>query len=166
MDSVTAEKFGSLAVVSNKKCLKLCITLLILNVAFIWGNSLLPAEYSRAFSGFVRNVLAMFLPVSGSGDGAEGHHILRKLAHFTEFACLGLLLTCLVHMYFSRWQCWALPVLSGVLVAAVDETIQFFIPGRGSRISDVGIDALGVILGIVLINVYTSIKQQIWRKIK
>ena len=153
--------------VSNQRFLKACITLLILNVVFIWGNSLLPAEYSRALSGFVGNILAFFLPASGPGEGGEGHHILRKLAHFTEFACLGLLLSWLMHMlYTPRWERVALPLLTGILVAAVDETLQFLAPERGPRISDVGIDTLGVLLGIVLINVYTSIKQKFWRKIK
>lgn len=153
--------------VSNRRFLKACVVLLILNVAFIWGNSLLPAEYSRALSGFVGNILALFLPASGPGEGGEGHHILRKLAHFTEFACLGLLLSWLVYMlYKPRWECVALPLLTGILVAAVDETIQCFVPERGPRISDVGIDTLGVLLGIVLINVFISIKQKFWRKIK
>lgn len=152
---------------SNKRFLKACIVLLILNVAFIWGNSLLPAEYSRVLSGFVKNVLAVFLPASGSEEGGEGHHLVRKLAHFTEFACLGLLLSWLMYMlYKPRWECVALPLLTGILVAAVDETIQFFVPERGPRISDVGIDTLGVLLGIVLINVFISIKQKFWRKIK
>ena len=153
--------------VSNKRFLRTCVVLLILNVAFIWGNSLLPAEYSRALSGFVGDILALFLPASGPGEGGEGQHILRKLAHFTEFACLGLLLSWLMYMlYKPRWECVALPLLTGILVAAVDETIQFFIPERGPRISDVGIDTLGVLLGIVLINVFISIKQKFWRKIE
>ena len=145
----------------------LCVILLVCNLAFIWGNSLLPAESSAVLSGFVQRILAVFLPASGSGEGGESQHILRKLAHFTEFASLGFLLTCLVQMLYNRsWEGWILPLLTGLLVAGVDETIQFFVPGRGSRISDVGIDTLGVILGIVLIYLYTSIKHKIWRKIK
>ncbi len=153
--------------VSNKRFLRTCVVLLILNVAFIWGNSLLPAEYSSTLSGFVGDILALFLPASGPSEGGEGQHILRKLAHFTEFACLGLLLSCLVYMlYKTRWECVALPLLTGILVASVDETIQCFVPERGPRISDVGIDTLGVLLGIVLINLFISIKQKFWRKIK
>ena len=153
--------------VKSRKRLTLCITLLILNLAFIWGNSLLPAQVSRAFSGFVRNILAAILPAGGSDQVGDGHGLLRKLAHFTEFACLGLLLSWLVRMLRSKqWEHILLPLLIGALVAAVDETIQLFVPGRGPGILDVGIDTLGVTLGIVLINLYLSIKQKFWRKIK
>ena len=67
--------------------IRLCVILLVLNVAFIWGNSLMTAEVSRAISSFVKTVLSFLL--SGGGEqGQEGDHLLRKLAHFTEFACL------------------------------------------------------------------------------
>ena len=153
--------------VKSRKRLAVCMTLLALNLAFIWGNSLLPAEYSRALSGFVKNILAFIFPATGPDAGGEGHHILRKLAHFTEFACLGCLLSWLVHMLRSKpWEHILLPLLTGAAVAAVDETIQIFVPERGPGLLDVGIDTLGVTLGIVLINLYLSIKQTFWRKIK
>ena len=152
--------------VKSKKRIRLCVLLLVLNVAFIWGNSLLPGEVSGAISHFVKNILAAVFPNMGPDEGGEGHHLVRKLAHFTEFACLGALVSCLVRMvYTGKWECVALPLLSGILVAAVDETIQFFVPDRGPSIIDVGIDALGVSLGIVLIILSIRIKQSFRRKI-
>ena len=68
---------------TNKK-LRICTVLLILNIAFIWGNSLLPGEVSGAFSGWVWNLLATFFP-DRPEDPDAGHGLLRKLAHFTEF---------------------------------------------------------------------------------
>lgn len=144
--------------------LRLCISLLCLNLAFIWGNSLLPAELSGAFSHWVRDILSGILGLAPESSTEEGHHILRKLAHFTEFACLGLCLHWLVAMLRKRpWHQPVLPLLSGFLAACVDETIQCFVPGRGPGMKDVAIDTLGVLTGILLIN---CIKTKFWRKMK
>ena len=153
--------------VKTKTRLTLCLVLLSLNIAFIWGNSLLTADLSRAFSRWVGRIIAIFVSSVGTEEGAGGHHLLRKLAHFTEFTCLGICLSWLIRMMRSgKWEQYCLPLIGGVLVACVDETIQMFVPGRGPGIKDVGIDSLGVILGIVLISLYTSIKTKNWRKIQ
>ena len=153
--------------VKTKTRLTLCLILLSLNIGFIWGNSLLSAELSRAFSGWVGKVLALFVSSGGTEEVEGGQHLLRKLAHFMEFTCLGICLSWLIRMMLSgKWEQYYLPLMGGVLVACVDETIQIFVPGRGPGIKDVGIDTLGVILGIVLISLYTCIKTKIWRKIQ
>ena len=67
----------------NRKRMAVCITLLCVNLCFIWGNSLLPGEISGAISGWLRELLLGAAP-----EGPDvGHGLLRKLAHFTEFAC-------------------------------------------------------------------------------
>lgn len=132
--------------------------LLALNILFIWGNSLMPGAVSGAISGWVRDVLAGIFP-GGSQDPDAGHGLLRKLAHFTEFACLGILLTWLYGML--RKPVW-LAILCGFLVASADETIQCFVPDRGPSIWDVMIDASGVLLGVVLLLVGHKIFS--WRK--
>lgn len=142
----------------------LCITLLCLNVAFIWGNSLLPGEVSGAISQWVRDVLASIFGLPEQPGADEGHGLLRKLAHFTEFACLGMCLSWLVRMLREKKpEHYLYPLLGGFLVACADETIQAFVPGRGPGIKDVAIDTLGVCLGIVLIAI---IVKKFWRKTK
>ena len=131
---------------TNRK-LRLCIVLLVVNVAFIWGNSLLPGSVSGAISGWIRDVLAAIFP-GGFDEPDSGHGLLRKLAHFSEFACLGGLL---VWLFAMVQKTRALALLCGVLVASVDETIQRFVPGRGPSIRDVLIDTSGVIVGIGLL---------------
>ncbi len=138
--------------------LRTCAVLLVLNVLFIWGNSLMPGEISGAISGWVKDVLTkllFFLP-----EGSEsGHGLLRKLAHFTEFACLGALFAWLYAML--KKQVW-LAFFSGVAVAALDETIQRFVPDRGPSVFDVLIDASGVLLGmgILLLCMYGYTKKK------
>ena len=133
----------------------LCLALLIANLAFIWGNSMLPAHISAAISGFVRDVLSKLLGGAGDGgaDGVMGEGVLRKIAHFIEFTCLGCLLGWLFSMLRKHWL---VSLLCGVLVASVDELIQCFVPGRGPGILDVLLDSVGVACGIaVLLAGYT-----------
>ena len=72
---------------ASAKKLRLCVALLILNVAVIWGSSLLPGSVSGAVSGWVHQLLARLFGYSP--EAQAGHGLLRKLAHVTEFACLG-----------------------------------------------------------------------------
>ena len=124
----------------------ICKILIILNLCFIWGNSLLPGEASAAFSDWVKNLLAGILPVNGMDQSVGG--LLRKLAHFTEFATLGFLLSMLFRLK-QRKTWYALPL--GVMTACMDETIQMFVPDRGPGILDVGIDTCGVLTGMFLL---------------
>ena len=131
---------------------RICTALLICNLVFIWGNSLLPGEISGALSNWLKDILSAFM--GGSGEGGGGG-LLRKLAHFTEFACLGMCLTWRMGM-LQKNPGYAL--LFGAGAACVDETIQRFVPDRGPSIFDVGIDTCGVITGmtVLLIGHYLS----------
>ncbi|MBQ6851803.1 MAG: VanZ family protein [Oscillospiraceae bacterium] len=125
--------------------LRLCVTLLTLNLMFIWGNSLLPAELSGAISQWVKDVIVTLFPgLSGAGDG---HGLLRKIAHFTEFTSLGICLCWLICLLDK--QLW-FSLISGFLAACVDETIQRFVPGRGPSFRDVILDTAGVAFGLIL----------------
>lgn len=143
--------------------LRLCVALICVNLAFIWGNSLLPGHISGAISELVKDgltqLLSWFSPQSrphGPGGG-----LLRKLAHLTEFACLGMLLRWLAGMLRQKkWEQLLYPLAGGMLAAGIDETIQCFVPNRGPAIKDVGIDTLGVLLGIVIISLIQSFKNK------
>lgn len=127
----------------------LCLVLLLLNLAFIWGNSALPADASGAFSEWVRSLLSAILPPAGEPTGG---HLIRKLAHFSEFACLGLLFAWFHGMLGQKISRTAVRALvCGFLCACVDETIQVFCPGRGPSPVDVMIDTAGVATGIILL---------------
>lgn len=122
--------------------------LIVLNLAFIWGNSLLPGQESGEISsGLLQWLKDMFPVLMGMGE-----FLLRKLGHFSEFAMLGLLLCA-----FFR-ECGqtgihriTMPLLCGTLAAMCDETIQTFVPDRGPSVIDVWIDTSGVMTGILLL---------------
>ena len=128
------------------KRLRLCTALLICNLIFIWGNSLLPGEISGAFSDWVKSILAKLF--SMGLEPHTGRGLLRKLAHFSEFTALGM---CLAWLHGMLQKGKLRPFYWGVLAASVDETIQRFVPDRGPSVKDVCIDAAGVLTGIILL---------------
>ena len=131
--------------------LRVCIALLVCNLIFIWGNSLLPGEISGAFSDWVKDLLAPLFGWDEGGGGGGG--LLRKFAHFTEFATLGVCLRWLLGMLDTkRIRQLLVPLAGAFLVACVDETIQMFVPDRGPGIKDVAIDTAGAVLGIVILS--------------
>ncbi len=147
--------------IKTRKRLTACVVLIVLNIAFIWGNSLMSQEMSSAFSQLVGRIISLFFPDSQVHGGGENHGLLRKLAHFTEFCSLGFLLSWLVAMLRQKkWEQLVLPLLCGATVAAIDESLQMLIPGRGPAIRDVGIDTLGVTVGILLLTFLFWIKHR------
>ena len=126
----------------------LCTALLACNLLFIWGNSLLPASISGGLSQWLRDLLGMAAgEMAGQSDG-----VLRKIAHFAEFCSLGILLSWLFAMLKERKQAVILPAAAyGCLAACVDEMLQHLSPGRAPRLTDVGIDTVGVLAGISLL---------------
>lgn len=126
--------------------MKKLLTLLIgLNLALIWGNSLLPGASSDSLSGGVLAVLGRFLPFLLT---EAGHTLLRKAAHFSEFALLGLLYS--GRHRLSKGETPPHLMLFGLTVACIDETIQIFTPGRASSLIDVWIDTSGFALGLAV----------------
>ena len=135
----------------TKKRMTLCICLLIVCLAFIWGNSLTNGEDSGNLSGGIMEWINTFLRLDASGADTL-HHLIRKGAHFTEFACLGLLLTWLFGMMGEKkGHLFCMPLLFGMMAACADETIQVFTPDRGPSPIDIWIDTCGVAAGIMIL---------------
>lgn len=114
-------------------------------VGIIFYNSSLPLRQSSQLSGWVTaltQLLAQHLDIRLTGD--VEHHI-RKLAHFCEFALLGLLLC---HSFsalgVSNRIATGYILFLALFAAVLDEYIQSFSPGRGSRVKDVLLDFSGV----------------------
>ena len=145
-----------------KKRKALCCALIALNLALIWGNSTLPGGVSMELSDGFLALLSQGLPALA----VIGSILIRKLAHFSEFACLGLLLGWLFHGEAERgFRGFAAPALVGTLAACVDETIQRYVPGRESSLIDVWIDIGGVCTGILLLHLgYCCIRRRKERK--
>jgi VanZ family protein len=83
------------------------------------------------------------IPSLSSGLGVWDT-VLRKCAHTGEYAVLGALLFRALGAAFPA-------LLVGVAYAATDELHQHFVRGRHASAVDVGIDAVGLGLGILLL---------------
>lgn len=137
--------------IRTRKRMILCAVLLIALLAFIWGNSLISGTDSGAMSGRVMEWINGLLQLDESG--AEKLHLaIRKMAHFTEFTCLGLLLTWQFGMMGEKkGHLFCMPLFCGMLAACVDETIQLLVPDRGPSLTDVWIDTAGAAAGILIL---------------
>ncbi len=137
--------------IRTKKRMILCAALLLGLLAFIWGNSLQTGEESGGMSRRILEWIQSLLSLEES-SGEALHHAIRKMAHFTEFACLGLLSTWWFGMMGQKkGNLVCMPLLFGILTACVDETIQRFVPDRGPSLMDVCLDTFGVAAGIGLL---------------
>lgn len=134
----------------NKKRRYALITILIM--LFIFIQSALPGDLSGRESGMIAAFLAQ---IFGKGL-AEFSLFIRKGAHFTEYALLGISM----FLYVREWLKerretesmirYAAVWLAGTFYAATDEFHQLFVPGRSGQVSDVLIDSAGVLAGILL----------------
>ncbi len=79
-------------------------------------------------------------------------HPLRKLAHFTEYACMGALVYLLWSLWLRRslWL-YLLPAAWVFISAGLDEFHQSFVPGRCGSFADVCLDTLGGVVGTALV---------------
>lgn len=146
----------------TKLRLVLCCLYLAAVLGFIWGNSLMPGKESGELSGWVCSLVNTVLALLRI-DTELGVHLLRKAAHFTEFAALGVGFGWLFGMIFRhrsrskpqwyRFGRYYLPLLCGAGAACVDECIQIISPDRCCSIWDMALDTYGVIIGIALVTV-------------
>ena len=85
-------------------------------------------------------------------------HIVRKCAHFTEYAMLGLLMRLCLESWVGRRK-WLIPVswLGGTLYAVTDELHQLQIDGRSGQWTDVLLDSAGVLTGVLIISLVLAL---------
>lgn len=128
------EKSGSLSQMISEKCVE-------------FFNNLSGGHWTEDF---MRNLTVYF------------EHPLRKLAHFSEYACMGILL----YILWSQWieksrRLYVLIVLWIFCSAAADEFHQLFVPGRYGSFADVLLDTCGGAFGMLLCVGTTKIRERI-----
>ena len=87
--------------------------------------------------------------------------IIRKVAHCSIYGLLGILLMCCM-ITFSISKRKQLLISLGLifLYACSDEIHQRFVPGRSGEFTDVGIDTLGALIGIIFVLLIVLIVQK------
>jgi len=144
----------------SRSAMVLCIVfaaMSLLWLCFIFSNSLKSADVSSQDSGRLLLFMQKIFP-------SMSDHVLRKLAHFAEFAVLGVLaaLTAAFWLKLQRLRSSdnapvklfpAVLILAafGVLCPVIDELLQLFSPGRSTEFLDMLIDFGGFALGALVV---------------
>lgn len=148
------------------KIIPIIIVLAWMGVIFYFshqnGNS-----SSKMSNGVTRWVVNTFIPNFSSLTKTEQTEVLkntsfiiRKLAHYGEYAILGFFLFSAVYVFTDKEKI-LFPVASllGILYAISDEFHQSFISGRAPSAKDVVIDSVGVLTAIFILGIFLSIKK-------
>ncbi len=126
------------------------VTLLI--TLFIWSNSLKDSKRSTSASD---TVIDLIQPVLDSicKDAKQQSFFVRKLAHVSEFAALGIAVAFL-HRKYTQYTLhksfYGFAVFYGLAAAVTDEFIQSF-SDRSDSVRDVLIDFSGYLIGALLV---------------
>lgn len=130
--------------------------LLVLLYIMIFQFSAQNGETSGNLSqGVTKSVITFLLGVSGgqlsqpSMDSlcASCEAIIRKAAHFSEYAVMGILTFGILNCYLRRKKAYFFSSIWVLISAILDEWHQYYIPGRWASAFDVMIDTSGGMIG-------------------
>ena len=159
MEDIFLHRRGSSDGNFPRRILVTCAAALLLSMLYytIFHFSAQDAEQSGSLSLKVSYKGAEIVNCIWGGRGGDSleelalflEHPVRKMAHFSEYACMGALL----FLLWSQWirQGWVLRILVTVWVllsAAADEFHQYFVPGRYASVADVLLDTCGGVCGM------------------
>lgn len=139
--------------VKLKKSSIVFIVLAALTALFFIKNSLASGETSNSQSGFFVSFVANnLLNASDPNTLSVITLIIRKLAHFTEFALFfgffnSFMISC--DVYKNRVY-YFLTFFLILLLPLIDETVQYLSPGRTPLVYDIWVDAAGGIFGVII----------------
>lgn len=126
------------------------LALMCIAIVCIWGNSLVPGEGSGGMSLAVVEAIRRVLSSLGLPFDWVTNFIVRKTGHFMEYLLLGVVSFQAFRAYDVSRGALVAVVLTCVMTASIDETIQLLVPGRCGQIADVLLDCCGAVSGIVL----------------
>lgn len=137
-----------------KKIIKLfsIIVWVIIILLFSSQNS---TNSSNTSLSFTKSIVSFTLKITNSYKDEDQvfniadkmHHMVRKIAHFTEFLILSILVILFLKEFkFNTNYIILISLLFCLNIAILDETYQLFIDGRAGQINDVLIDIFGSII--------------------
>lgn len=155
------------------KVISFCLTVISLALIFFFSSQT-STESNEVSEGFLAEVLDYMLNLLRlSGDNKKAlidtlHFLIRKCAHFTEFAVLGFSSVVMFRTWY-RGSDYKIGICAAELSAAWaigDEIHQLFVDGRTSRFFDVCIDTLGALTGIMIFLLIRKIYLKYSRKLR
>ncbi|MBR3252217.1 MAG: VanZ family protein [Erysipelotrichaceae bacterium] len=142
-----------------KKWVKLLMLLLWMGLIFFFSAQ--PAPESEETSNLVAEIVYKIYSfvMAGGGKLSQSEFMaryiqpIRKLAHFSEFMILAILIFINVIEYRKR-NVYLVSFVLGTLYAVSDEIHQLFVMNRYCSIYDMMIDASGCLLGIIICHLF------------
>ena len=117
------------------------LTAAVMYIIFSFSSE--TGEQSKEVSEGVLSIIIEYL------GNIVSHNVLRKIAHFTEYAALGFCMSGAICFTFSKNK-FDIPLIPCVLFAVSDEIHQYFVPERACRVFDVFVDSCGSSVGILI----------------
>lgn len=131
--------------VPMRKLIKAMLPVMWMGVIFMFSAQ--TGEESAGLSNEILSKLMNVVPMEGLSIEALSVFI-RKVAHFTEYAILGLLVDINSENKDKKHLLWS--VLFCFIYAISDEIHQYFVPMRSCSFIDVIIDTSGAIFAIFI----------------
>ncbi|MGN0443390.1 MAG: VanZ family protein [Acutalibacteraceae bacterium] len=147
----------SLTVKEKRLCIITLLPVLAVMITIFYFSSQ-TAEASTATSGgFVETAMGFITRFFGSlsSDAYQSVEntvtfIVRKAAHFLEFAALGFFLEIHLRTFLEK-KTWFFSGIISLIYACSDELHQHFVSERAPRFFDVCVDFFGAFCGILLV---------------
>lgn len=140
----------------NKKIISWVLVIFWMVIIFYFSHQ--PAVKSNALStGISRKITEVVKKVTNDPiiNKVNFNHIIRKMAHFTVYFILGILVVNAIGQRYSLDTKWILgSIIICILYAISDEFHQSFVPGRGPAVFDVLVDSFGASTGILLYKMF------------
>jgi VanZ family protein len=136
----------------------LSLLLVILWMIIVYALSSLPSgESSNQSSSVISYIINLFSNLSNMNDTDKYaiiqnlQFIVRKLAHFLLYTVGGISLLNFAYFYDKIKRKMSFTVIVGMAYSLSDEIHQLFVVGRSCQITDVVIDTVGVIFGVIIL---------------
>lgn len=128
-------------------------------MGLIFYMSARPGDDSVQMSSSFLSLFEAFFPFM---DEDALHYMVRKFAHLAEYMILVILLVNALRQHISQKMVkYRLAGLLSLAYAVSDEVHQSFVPGRNGSILDVLIDGLGIMLGLLLFELFVQVFQPV-----
>lgn len=132
--------------------------LVLVILGFVFSLSAQDSEESKELSDSLVNRIFQWIELYIDGE------LIRKFAHMLEFTALSFSFYNAILTTFELKKAHLISLALTVICAVGDEIHQFFVPGRAFQLSDILIDSIGAIIGVVayliMYKIYLIIKER------
>jgi VanZ family protein len=139
------------------KAKRFIVILWSISLALIFFNSSQTGSESSGFSLEVASILSNVLSRIGIRVDIEiFHSLIRMGGHVFQYFVFGYITLWVILIYHLKWY----NIFRTLYVMILDETIQFFTPGRAAEVFDIFLDSMGIFLAVL----FFLITKQIFKK--